>query len=165
MRAVAVFVSLALLGSSVVAQDTKGTPMSSPAPVVFFDIAGESSSSLAEFYSEIFGWQIAPDGRFTTQVKSPPLVPRSDYPAAGVGFTTTVTAPLPGQIRQDPSEKRIYLGVPDVAATLEAIRAKGGTIDAPRFAVPGVVVLGLFTDPEGNAMGLIELDGDRVKIP
>lgn len=139
--------------------------MSTPAPVVFFDIAGKQANTLSEFYSQIFGWQITPDGRFTAQVKSPPLVPRPDYPAAGVGFTTTVTAPLPGQIRQDPSEKRVYLGVPDVTATLDAIKAKGGTIDAPRFAVPGVVVLGLFKDPEGNAMGLVEMDGDRVKIP
>jgi hypothetical protein len=41
----------------------------------------------------------------------------------------------------------------------------GGTIEAGRFAVPGVVVLGLFRDPAGNAMGLVEMDGDRAKIP
>ena len=137
----------------------------SPAPVVFFDIAGTAETGLADFYSTVFNWQIQADGSVTAQVKSPPMVPRSDYPAASIGFSTSVTAPLPGQIRQDPAEKRIYLGVADVAATLAVIESLGGTIDAPRFAVPGVVVLGLFKDPAGNAMGLIEMDGDRVKIP
>ena len=164
MRAVSFAIFVAWLASPSFAQQNTGSPMSSSAPIVFFDIAGKPQNTLREFYSQIFGWEIAPDGRFTAQVKSPPLVPRSDYTAAA-GFTTMVTAPLPGQIRQDPSEKRVYLGVADVATTLDAIRAKGGTIDAPRFEVPGVVVLGLFKDPEGNAMGLIEMDGDRVKIP
>lgn len=135
-----------------------------PAPIVFFDIAGEDSAALADFYASVFDWQIAADGSLTTEVKSPPLVPRADYASAS-GFTTSVTAPLPGQIRQDPSEKRIYLGVPDVAATLRAIEATGGTVEAERFAVPGVVVLGLFRDPAGNPMGLVEMNGEHVRIP
>jgi predicted enzyme related to lactoylglutathione lyase len=134
-----------------------------PAPVMFFDLAGEQSTKLSSFYSSIFGWTVAPDGRFTAHVVSPPLVARSDYQLAYGTYTATISAPLGGQIRPDPSEKRVYLGVPDVAATLDAIKAQGGTIEAPRFEVPGVV--GLFKDPGGNAMGLIELDGDRVKTP
>ena len=154
--------SLCLVALPALAQDAAGPR---PAPVVFFDIAGEDSGRLTEFYSRIFDWEIAGDGSLTAQVKSPPLVPRADYPSSSIGFSTSVTAPLPGQIRQDPTEKRIYLGVDDIAATLEEIEALGGTIEAERFAVPGVVVLGLFRDPAGNAMGLIEMEGDRVRIP
>jgi predicted enzyme related to lactoylglutathione lyase len=132
---------------------------------MFFDLAGQPSTKLSDFYSSIFGWAVAADGRFTAHVVSPPLVARSDYQLAYGSYSATISAPLGGQIRQDPSDKRVYLGVPNVAATLEAIKAQGGTIDAPRFEVPGVVVLGLFKDPAGNAMGLIELEGDRVKIP
>jgi hypothetical protein len=165
MRSLPVVAALAMFVSPTLAQSSKGAQMPAPAPVVFFDLAGKSSNKLSEFYAQVFSWQIAPDGRFTAQVKSPPMVPHSDYPAASVGFSTTVTAPLPGQIREDPSDKRIYLGVPDVTATLEVIKKKGGVVEAPRFEVPGVVVLGLFKDPEGNAMGLVEMDGDRVKIP
>lgn len=155
--------SLCLLTIAATAQESK--QMAAPAPIVFFDIAGESSSELTGFYASVFGWQIEADGSLTAQVKSPPLVPASDYRSASIGFSTSVTAPLPGQIRQDPAEKRIYLGVPDVTATLEEIEASGGIVEAGRFAVPGVVVLGLFRDPAGNAMGLVEMDGDRVKIP
>ena len=34
-----------------------------------------------------------------------------------------------------------------------------------RFEVPGVVVLGLFKDPAGNPLGLVEMDGDVPKVP
>jgi len=59
----------------------------------------------------------------------------------------------------------MYVGVPDVSAALTDIERSGGVIDAARFEVPGVVVLGLFKDPAGNPMGVVELDGNRLRIP
>jgi predicted enzyme related to lactoylglutathione lyase len=60
----------------------------------------------------------------------------------------------------------IYLGVPDIKATETAIKANGGVVVAPRFEVPGVVILALFTDPAGNRMGLVEMAADgKAKIP
>lgn len=41
----------------------------------------------------------------------------------------------------------------------------GGSVDTPRFEVPGVVVLGLFKDPAGNEMGLVEMEGDKPRVP
>jgi uncharacterized protein len=114
-----------------------------PAPAVFFDIAGPDLGQQITFYGNVFGWDIAADGRFAVAVASP----------------------LPALLRQDPAEKVIYLGVDDVAATLARIEANGGAIVAPRFEVPGVVVLGLFTDPAGNRMGLVEMEGGTAKIP
>jgi len=55
--------------------------------------------------------------------------------------------------------------VPDVSATLAQVEARGGRIDMPRFEVSGMVVLGLFRDPAGNEMGLVEMDGDAVRVP
>ena len=52
-----------------------------------------------------------------------------------------------------------------LAAKLAEVAANGGTIDAPRFEVPGVVVLGLFRDPAGNPMGLVETVDGKAKIP
>ncbi len=112
-------------------------------PIVFFDIAGPDAAALNSFYSSVFEWDIDQTGRF-------------DVP---------VITPLDGTIRKDPSEKRIYIGVPDVTASLALVEQAGGTIDAPRFEVPGVVVLGLFRDPAGNPMGLVEMDGDRPRVP
>lgn len=113
------------------------------APIVFFDIAGEDDAALRAFYASVFNWPIGDDGRFSLAISSP----------------------VNGAIRADPAEKRLYIGVHDVAATLEAVEAAGGSVDAPRFEAPGVAVLGLFRDPAGNPMGLVEMAGDAPKIP
>lgn len=113
------------------------------APLVFFDIAGSDGAALKSFYSGLFGWDAAEDGQ----------------------FEVAAIAPLKAAIREDPREMRLYIGVSDVAAVLEQVAAAGGSVDTPRFEVPGVVVLGLFRDPAGNPMGLVEMDGDKPRIP
>lgn len=113
------------------------------APIVFFDIAGEDAQGLMEFYSELFGWEISDNGQF-------------NIPAV---------TPIPAAIRKDPSEKRIYMGVENITEKLAEIDAKGGTVDAQRFDVTGVVILGLFKDPAGNPMGLVEVENGSTKIP
>ena len=115
----------------------------SAAPIVFFDIAGPDLASQAAFYRGAFGWDVGPGGNVT--------VPSH--------------AQLSGLLRVDPMEKLLYLGVPDVTATLNEVVRRGGHIVAPRFEVPGVVVLGLFTDPAGNRMGLVEMEGGTSKVP
>ncbi len=115
-----------------------------PAPIVFFDIAGPDATTLANFYAKIFSWQIGPGGQFNVPVGSTSL-----------GAT----------LRKDPANKLVYLGVPDVAATLTLIVENGGKIVAPRFEVKGVVVLGLFTDPAGNSMGLVEYRDGKATVP
>ena len=112
-------------------------------PIVFIDIAGPDDKVLGEFYSSVFEWELDKAGK----------------------FAIPIATPINGAIRKDAKEKRIYIGVADVAASLSLIRRSGGTIDAPRFEVPGVVVLGLFRDPAGNPMGLVEMEGDRPRIP
>ncbi len=115
-----------------------------PAPIVFFDIAGPDLGLQRKFYRDVFGWESAPTGRVAAPV--PP-------------------GQLPGFLRTDPAAVVLYFGVPDVTATLEKIAAAGGAIAAPRFEVTGVVVLGLFNDPAGNHLGLVEMAGDTAKIP
>ena len=112
-------------------------------PIVFFDIAGPDSEALKTFYATVFGWDVDARG----------------------GMQINVSGPLHGIFRADPADKVLYLGVPDVTAALDKVAANGGSIHAPRFEVPGVVILGLFRDPAGNMMGLVEMDGERAKIP
>ena len=112
-------------------------------PIVFFDIAGPDDAALRDFYTAVFDWQVDKSGKFTVAVENP----------------------IDAGIRKDPAEKRIYIGVPDVSASLGLVEKSGGSVDVPRFEVPGVVVLGLFKDPAGNPMGLVEMDGDVPRIP
>ena len=112
-------------------------------PIVFFDIAGPDAAAQAAFYRSVFGWEVGAGGELTVDVQKP----------------------LMGLLRTDPAEKVLYFGVTDISATLEAVVAHGGQVVAPRFEAPGRVVLGLFTDPAGNRMGLVEMDGDKAKVP
>jgi predicted enzyme related to lactoylglutathione lyase len=114
------------------------------APIVFFDLAGPDAGVLHAFYKACFGWEAGPSGNLSVPIGGPPLN---------------------GAFRADPAEKVIYIGVPDVTVSLAKIVANGGKIHAPRFEVPGVVVLGLFFDPAGNRMGLVEMNGDKARIP
>ena len=100
-------------------------------PIVFFDIAGPDAGALREFYASNFGWSI------------------DDHLAIDTGG-------LRGTLRQDPAEKIIYLGVPDIDAVLAAINASGGKTEMPRTVIPNVVTIALFSDPAGNRMGLVE---------
>lgn len=111
-------------------------------PIVFMDLAGPDSAALQTFYSDVFGWD-----------------------AGAPQFVVPVLTPLTAAVREDPAEKRLYLGVGDVTQKLQEIESHGGSIDQPRFEVPGVVILGLFRDPAGNPMGLVEMDGDTHKVP
>jgi predicted enzyme related to lactoylglutathione lyase len=120
--------------------------MSTPTPIVFFDIAGPNGAGQNEFYSKVFNWQIAPTGQTAVPVK-----------AERTGFM--------GTLRTDPKEVMLYMGVEDIPGTLAKIEEQGGKIVAPRFEVPGVVTLGLFIDPAGNRMGLVEMEGDMAKVP
>lgn len=119
------------------------------APIVFFDIAGPEDSSLKDFYADVFGWEFGPGGNFSATVASPTESPPT----------------LMGTVRTDPVEKVFYLGVEDIDKKLEQIVEKGGEVDQPRFEVPGVVILGLFKDPAGNRIGLVEMENGKAKIP
>jgi len=139
------FAACAALGLSLAHPAAGASPKGGhmPAPIVFFDIAGPDMARQAAFYRTVFDWDVAPDGRFTAPSVSP----------------------LAGTLRADPAEKVLYIGVDDVTATLAKIVASGGQVVAPRFEVKGVVVLGLFTDPAGNRLGLVEMAGGKPKVP
>jgi predicted enzyme related to lactoylglutathione lyase len=133
MRIFAAALAALCFVSPVLAADAKpvtGSP-SMAAPIVFFDIAGPDAAKLKSFYSGVFGWNID-------------------------AANAIKTGALDGTLRQDPAEKIIYLGVPDINAALAQIKAAGGTVDVPRTVVPNVVIFALFKDPAGNRMGLVE---------
>ncbi len=125
-------------------------PPPAPAPIVFFDIAAPELKKQAAFYRAVFGWS-------------------SDASGA---LSVPVTAPLHGVLRVESdangpvAERVLYVGVPDVAKALADITANGGTALSPRMVIPGVVILGLFKDPAGNRMGVVELGPDGApKVP
>ena len=134
MRAVFAAIAVYAFASSAYAEDTKPSAASAmtPAPIVFFDIAGPDTAKLRAFYAANFGWSINDQNAIKTPT-------------------------LEGTLRQDPAEKVIYLGVTDINAKLEEIKKSGGAVALPRTVIPNVATFALFTDPAGNRMGLVEI--------
>lgn len=129
----AIAAAIVAVSYSAYADDAKppgGTTVS--APIVFFDIAGPDAAKLRSFYGSIFGWTISDQNA----IKTPSLE---------------------GTFRQDPAEKILYMGVPDINAALKQITDAGGKVVLPRTVVPNVTIFALFTDPAGNRMGLVEI--------
>jgi predicted enzyme related to lactoylglutathione lyase len=129
MRKALIALSAMLLASPAFADG--GAAMTS-APIVFFDIAGPDAAKLKAFYAGNFGWDIAP----SNMIKTPNLE---------------------GTLRQDPPEKIIYIGVPDLDAAMAKVKATGGTIETPKLPTPDGQQFVLFRDPAGNRMGLVSL--------
>jgi predicted enzyme related to lactoylglutathione lyase len=122
---------------------TAQAPASTGAPVVYFSLFGPDGSALQKFYRSVFDWKVADNG----------------------DVATTVVPPLTGTIAQGAAEVIIYVGVANITETLQKVVANGGTIRYPRFEVPGRVVLGIFKDPAGNSVGLVEMENGKAKVP
>ena len=125
--------------------------VAAPAPVVFFDIAAPELPKQSAFYETVFGWKIGPTGGFSVPVSSP------------LGGNLRVETPA--DVGSPLTERVVYIGVPDITAALARIAANGGGTVFPRLEVPGVAVIALFKDPAGNRMGLVEMDGDKPRVP
>jgi len=120
-----------------------------PAPIVFLDIVATELPGQAAFYKAVFDWDIGADGAFSVPVAGP------------LRATMRIEKADHGPV----AERVIYIGVPDINKTMEQIKAHGGGVVLPRLEVPGVAVLALFTDPVGNRTGLVEMAGDKAKVP
>jgi hypothetical protein len=108
-------------------------------PVVHFEIRSADPDASRAFYGKLFGWTF-PDGG----------MPGYSYVDPGVeGTIPGGIGPLQGG---DPLVT-FFVGVQDVAATLQAAAEAGGKVVQPATDVPGVR-FGLFADPFGQVVGI-----------
>lgn len=121
-------------------------------PVVHFEIIGKQPEQLWGYYGDLFGWEFDTSGSVSEAVSEP-----DSY-----GFTDANTTPdgtgIPGGIGGGEgydSHAVFYVGVPDVEAALQKAESLGGTRRMGPNRAPGRdLVVGHFTDPEGNLIGV-----------
>jgi hypothetical protein len=116
---------------------------------VHFEIIGRDPARLRTYYGDLFGWD-APAGDAATEAVSEP---------GNYGFVDGSTTPggIDGGIGGGAGyERRVlfYVGVPDVEAALRKAEDLGGTRRMGPEGTPGTIVVGQFTDPEGNLIGV-----------
>jgi uncharacterized protein len=117
-------------------------------PVVHFEIIGKTPEKLRSYYGTLFGWE------FDTT----PPVAEAVSEAGNYGFVSADGAGIPGGVGGGSGyESRVifYIGVPDVEAALQKAESLGGTRRmGPEKAPGGSLLVGHFTDPEGNLIGV-----------
>jgi predicted enzyme related to lactoylglutathione lyase len=119
-------------------------------PIVHVDIIGPDPDLLREFYRELFDWRAEPGAPVASQV--------SDESAYSFIEPGDGAAPVPAGIGGGPAfpaRAMFYVGVTDVEAALaEAERLGGRRLLGPALNAGGGVVVGHFTDPTGNVVGV-----------
>jgi uncharacterized protein len=118
-------------------------------PVVHLEIIGRDPARLRTFYSALFGWDFDTSAPISAAVSE----------AGNYGFTEgTQGDPVPGGIGGGPDFEphvMFYVGVEDIGATLAKAESLGGTRRLGPERVEGRdLVIGHFTDPEGNLIGV-----------
>lgn len=118
-------------------------------PVVHFEIIGRDPGRLHSYYRELFGWDFQPGDAVAEAVSE-----RGSYGFVDKG--TTGDGINGGVGGGEGYERRVlfYVNVPDVEAALSAAECLGGKRRLGPLGTPGNLVVGQFTDPEGNLIGV-----------
>jgi predicted enzyme related to lactoylglutathione lyase len=114
-------------------------------PITWFETVGPDPEKRAAFFAELFGWHTETvDGGYI-------LIDTH----SGRGMNGGVSEPPPGS----PPGSIFYVEDPDIQEKLDGANALGAKTLTEVTEMP-MVTFGVFADPWGNAIGLIEGDGE-----
>jgi uncharacterized protein len=121
-------------------------------PVVHFEVIGKDAEKLRSFYGGLFEWEFDTTSPVAESVSEP----------GNYGFIDRMSASdgsgIPGGVgggRRYEGYAIFYVGVENVEAALQKAESLGGTRQMGPERNPGAeLVVGHFTDPEGNLIGL-----------
>jgi predicted enzyme related to lactoylglutathione lyase len=121
-------------------------------PVLHFEVIGRDPANLRTYYNDLFGWEFDTSGPVSEAVSQ-----RGNYGFVNRNTTSDGTG-IPGGVGGGAgyqSHALFYVGVPDVEAALEKAESLGGKrLMGPESKPGGGLVVGHFSDPEGNLIGL-----------
>jgi predicted enzyme related to lactoylglutathione lyase len=111
-------------------------------PVVHFEVYGKDEKKLQDFYSKLFDWKV--------DANNPVNYGLVDT-GAGRGIGGGIAKAQPGT-----PGVTVYIEVDDLGAYLDRAVTMGGKVLVPITEIPDTVTFALFSDPEGNAVGLVK---------
>ncbi|MDQ3934090.1 MAG: VOC family protein [Actinomycetota bacterium] len=120
-------------------------------PVIHFEILGKDAERTQGYYSELFGWRIEPLP--FDNPTSYGLVDREDnLNGEGIGIGGGVGNAPEGHS----GHVTFYVEVPSVEDALAKAESLGGSRTMGPDQVPGGPVIGLFQDPDGLTVGVVQ---------
>jgi predicted enzyme related to lactoylglutathione lyase len=120
-------------------------------PVVHFEVIGKDPDRLRAYFGELFGWQFDTPSPVAPEVSEPDSYGFLDLVATPDG--TGIRGGIGGGAGHEP-HALFYVGVADVEAALHQAESLGGTRVMGPATSPSGLVVGHFTDPEGNLVGV-----------
>jgi len=119
-------------------------------PVVHFEIIGKDVEKLQSYYADLFGWEVNSDNPMNYGI----VQREGNVTQEGIGIGGGIGAAPEGCS----GHTTFYIEVPDVEAALAKAESLGGSrMMGPEKVMDGVE-LGLFTDPEGHIIGVVQSD-------
>jgi hypothetical protein len=116
---------------------------------VHFEIIGQDPATLRSYYGELFGWEFQTGDAITDAVSQTGNYGFIDGSTTGGGIDGGV-----GGGEGYGQRVLFYVGVPNVEAALKKAVSLGGKRLMGPEGTPGTLVVGHFTDPEGNLVGV-----------
>ena len=113
-----------------------------PNPVMHWEIQTKNPEKVQKFFAELFDWHVDPNnpmnyGFVDTHTEE--------------GINGGIGAAEGGQ-----NQVTVYVQVDDLESYLSKAESLGGKTVMPVTEIPGVVTLAMFSDPEGNVIGLVK---------
>ena len=119
--------------------------------VVHFEVLGKDAEKTQSYYSELFGWEIEALP-FENQMQYGLVARDGNTNPDGIGIAGGVGGAPEGY----GGHVTFYVEVPDVETALAKAESLGGARTMGPDQVPGGPVIGLFDDPDGNTVGVVQ---------
>jgi predicted enzyme related to lactoylglutathione lyase len=120
-------------------------------PVSWFDVAGPAPEKAAEFYSQLFSWEVQE-------------APGYDYRMIDTHAGSGINGGLARQQEGQPPASLIHVQGPDIQALLDKAISMGGTVAMP-VTENEMVTYAMFVDPWGNTVGVVKGSEDEIRPP
>ena len=111
-------------------------------PVVHFEIVGRDAAKLRSFYGDLFDWEIDANNPYDYGIVS-----ANGQGGIGGGI---------GGCQDGGPRVTVYVQVPDPQAALDRAEHLGGKTLMQVTEIPGAVTMALFSDPDGNVVGVVK---------
>jgi uncharacterized protein len=113
-------------------------------PLFHWELMVEDVDRTIDFYSKVFDWEFDKE-----HFPNYPLIKTGMNPGGGV-FPKPSSAPMPAV--------NIYFHTEDIEQTLTRAQVEGATIISPKTPIPGIGYFGMFADPEGLVIGVMQME-------
>ena len=111
--------------------------------IIWYEVIGKDGDNLKRFYSDLFGWKY------------------KEQPGMNYGMTDPQDTGIGGGVGSVASGVNwagFYVGVENVDQALRKVEQLGGKVVVPTTKLPDVT-FAVFSDPEGNSVGLAQQNG------